>query len=217
MIAVINLDAIAGPEPPRLELDADTARSPTPGLVETVRAQLAAETGVRSAAPEHAPAARRPRLPVQPLRAGAVRDSRHPGGHDHDGGRPAAQWRAGRRRTPPRDPPRADRAGDPERDRRAAAGGRARARAVELHLSRQPHRPRLGGRARARRGLAAVSRGDGRPLRALPPAADPRRAGAPQLPQPPRLLGLVRRALRALHAPRGLAGRRRRGRRRSTA
>ena len=45
VIAVVNLDTIAGPKPPRLELTADTARSPTPGLVETVRAQLAAETG----------------------------------------------------------------------------------------------------------------------------------------------------------------------------
>ncbi len=45
VIAVVNLDAIAGPKPPRLELNADTPRSPTPGLVETIRAQLATETG----------------------------------------------------------------------------------------------------------------------------------------------------------------------------
>jgi hypothetical protein len=45
VIAVINLDAIAGPQPPRLELAGDTSRSPTPGLAETVRAQLAAQTG----------------------------------------------------------------------------------------------------------------------------------------------------------------------------
>jgi hypothetical protein len=45
VIAVVNLDAIAGPKAPRLELNADTPRSPTPGLVETVRTQLAAETG----------------------------------------------------------------------------------------------------------------------------------------------------------------------------
>ena len=91
VIAVVNLDAIAGPRPPRLELAGDTPRSPTAGLAETVRAQLAAETGARSAAHEHASAAHRPRLPVQPLRAGAVRDARDSGGHDHDGGRPAAQ------------------------------------------------------------------------------------------------------------------------------
>lgn len=45
VIAVVNLDAIAGPKPPRLELNGDTPRSPTPGLVETIRTQLAAETG----------------------------------------------------------------------------------------------------------------------------------------------------------------------------
>jgi hypothetical protein len=45
VVAVINLDAIAGPQAPRLELGSDSARSPTPGLVETVRAQLAAESG----------------------------------------------------------------------------------------------------------------------------------------------------------------------------
>ena len=45
VIAVVDLDAIAGPGRPRLELAGDTARSPASGLVETVRAQLAAETG----------------------------------------------------------------------------------------------------------------------------------------------------------------------------
>jgi Peptidase family M28 len=45
VIAVLNLDAVAGASRPRLELDGDTPRSPTPGLAETVRAQLAAETG----------------------------------------------------------------------------------------------------------------------------------------------------------------------------
>jgi hypothetical protein len=45
VIAVLNLDSIAGRAPPRIELGGDTGRSPTPGLVETVRAQLAAETG----------------------------------------------------------------------------------------------------------------------------------------------------------------------------
>jgi hypothetical protein len=45
VIAVLNLDAIAGPRRPRLEIGGDTPRSPTPGLVETVRARLAAEVG----------------------------------------------------------------------------------------------------------------------------------------------------------------------------
>lgn len=44
VIGVIALDAVAGRGRPRLELAGDTARSPSAGLVETVRAQLAAET-----------------------------------------------------------------------------------------------------------------------------------------------------------------------------
>jgi len=45
VIAVVNLDAVAGRGPPRLVLTGDTARSPASGLVETVRAQLALQTG----------------------------------------------------------------------------------------------------------------------------------------------------------------------------
>ena len=45
VVAVVNLDTIAGRGLPRLELSGDTPRSPTPGLVETMRARLAAETG----------------------------------------------------------------------------------------------------------------------------------------------------------------------------
>ena len=45
VIAVLNLDAIAGTARPRLVFTGDTARTPASGLVETVRAQLAAETG----------------------------------------------------------------------------------------------------------------------------------------------------------------------------
>lgn len=45
VIAVINLDGIAGHGVPRLELAGDTARSPAAGLVETMRAMLARETG----------------------------------------------------------------------------------------------------------------------------------------------------------------------------
>jgi hypothetical protein len=45
VIAVINLDTIAGTGRPRLELGGDTPRSPAPGLVETFRARLETETG----------------------------------------------------------------------------------------------------------------------------------------------------------------------------
>jgi hypothetical protein len=44
VIAVLNLDAIAGRGRARIELNGDSPRTPTPGLVETVRARLAAET-----------------------------------------------------------------------------------------------------------------------------------------------------------------------------
>jgi peptidase M28-like protein len=45
VIAVLNLDTIAGAGRPRLELAGDTPRSPAPGLVETVRDRLQAVTG----------------------------------------------------------------------------------------------------------------------------------------------------------------------------
>jgi hypothetical protein len=45
VIGVVNLDAIAGKGPPRLLLAGDTARSPAPGLVQTVRIELARELG----------------------------------------------------------------------------------------------------------------------------------------------------------------------------
>ncbi|HLY93345.1 MAG TPA: M28 family peptidase [Gaiellaceae bacterium] len=45
VVAVINLDSVGGSAQPRLELAGDTARSPSASLVETLRAELAAETG----------------------------------------------------------------------------------------------------------------------------------------------------------------------------
>jgi peptidase M28-like protein len=51
VIAVINLDSIASRGRARLELGGDSPRSPTPGLVETVRATLEAEGGTEPARP----------------------------------------------------------------------------------------------------------------------------------------------------------------------
>ena len=45
VVAVINLDAIGGSAQPRLELAGDTARSPSASLVETLRTELATQTG----------------------------------------------------------------------------------------------------------------------------------------------------------------------------
>ena len=46
VIAVINLDAVAGSRRPRLVLNGDTPLSASPGLAETVRAQIATQTGL---------------------------------------------------------------------------------------------------------------------------------------------------------------------------
>ncbi|HVA30436.1 MAG TPA: M28 family peptidase [Gaiellaceae bacterium] len=54
VIAVINLDAIAGTGLPRLELAGDLPRSPAAGLVETVRSVLAREVGVDPSRPSAA-------------------------------------------------------------------------------------------------------------------------------------------------------------------
>jgi hypothetical protein len=51
ILAVVNLDSIGGHGRPRLVLGADTARSPAPGLVETMRAAIAQEAGGDPARP----------------------------------------------------------------------------------------------------------------------------------------------------------------------
>ena len=51
ILGVVNLDSIGGPGRPRLVLSGDNARSPAPGLVETMRAALAQEGGSDPARP----------------------------------------------------------------------------------------------------------------------------------------------------------------------
>jgi hypothetical protein len=51
VIAVVNLDSIGGRGNPRLVFAGDTARSPAPGLVETLRAAIAHEGGAEPARP----------------------------------------------------------------------------------------------------------------------------------------------------------------------
>ena len=51
ILGVINLDSIAGHARPRLIVNGDTARSPAPGLVETLRAAVAQEAGGDPARP----------------------------------------------------------------------------------------------------------------------------------------------------------------------
>ena len=174
VIAVVNLDAIAGPRPPRLELDGRHAA--------LAARPASSRRSARSSPPRPA------RDPRARARFGSSIDlgfpySRYEQAPFVTRGIPAVTI------TTAGDRPR-ERLGDTAARLRATRlgqigratqnvidalqqGSRARARAVELRLSRQPHRPRLGGRARARRDAAAVPRGDGRSVRALPAAADP--------------------------------------------
>src|SRR5947207_1624004 len=80
---------------------------------------------------------------------------------------------------------------------------------VGRRLPGRANQPRLGARVRAHRRAAAVSRRRGRPLRALPQTAHSAEAGAPELPQPARLLSLRRAPVRAPRPARRVAARRR--------
>jgi hypothetical protein len=51
VVAVVNLDALAGPGPPRMEIAGDLPRSPTPVLVQTAARWLLEQTGARARHP----------------------------------------------------------------------------------------------------------------------------------------------------------------------
>jgi hypothetical protein len=51
ILGVINLDSVGGPGRPRIVMGADTARSPAPGLVETMRSALAQKGHIEPARP----------------------------------------------------------------------------------------------------------------------------------------------------------------------
>src|SRR5919109_1326024 len=51
VVAVVNLDSLAGPGRPRLEIAGDTSRSPAASLVETAALRLLEQTGARPARP----------------------------------------------------------------------------------------------------------------------------------------------------------------------
>ena len=67
------------------------ARSPAPGLVETLRAALAQEGGGDPSRPSGLQQLVSLAFPFEPVRAGAVRQPRNPGGDRHDGRRAAAR------------------------------------------------------------------------------------------------------------------------------
>ncbi len=99
----------------------------------------------------------RPRLPVHPLRTGAVRGPRDPGGHADHLGRPAAAAfrHAGRARRGPARPAMGRSAqallGSLDQGLELSAGN------DELRLAGQPRAARLGGRLRPDRSAGAVS------------------------------------------------------------
>ncbi len=93
VVAVINLDSIGGRGSPRLEFGGDTPRSPAPGLLETMQKALNTESSGTAARPSALDQLRQPRVPVQRVRAGALRDRRDAGGHDHDRSREATAMR----------------------------------------------------------------------------------------------------------------------------
>ena len=74
--ALVNLDAIGSGGSPRLEFAGDTSRVPSPTLLATADSSIESETERRAETAGRARAARRPGLPVQLLRAGAVRLAR---------------------------------------------------------------------------------------------------------------------------------------------
>ena len=98
VIAVVNLDSIGGPGWPRLVFGGDNARSPAPGLVETLRAAVAHEAGGDPARPsglqqlaglafpfnpyEQAPFVSRG-IPAVTVTTGGARPPTHESGHLH--------------------------------------------------------------------------------------------------------------------------------------
>ena len=129
VVAVLNLDAVAG-----------HGRAATPVRrrhLPLARARARRDRALRARPGDRRPAglagsaapAHRPRLPVQRLRAGAVRLAQHPGGDDHDRGRPSGERSRRHRRSAEHPTARAGGARDAERPRRDGAGRRAVARA----------------------------------------------------------------------------------------
>ena len=167
-------------------------------FLQTVAARVAAQTGRQPGSAERAAPADRSRLPVLALRTGAVPLAGHRRRDTHDRRRQAARSCQRHHGPVERRQARPDRTRCAGRARDARRGSRVRAGHVDLRVPRLPPHPRLGGRARADRVSVAVSGNSDRPVRALPATAHPACARASRVPQPARLLGLGRRALRAL-------------------
>ena len=129
---------------------------PRPAWSRRRRSASSSRPGVR-VRPRRLPRpARRPRVPVHALRAGAVRRPRHPARHADDRGRRGRPRRSTdqrrRRSTVERTHARsaAPRRSSSARSTRASTSRRGR----PLRVGRRPHRARLGDRAPARRGCS---------------------------------------------------------------
>ena len=211
--AVINLDARRRPRARRGSSSPATSRARRRRPRRRRRGQrMLEQTGRPPARPSALAPARRPRLPVQPLRAGAVRRARASRRVTlTTARRPAAR--------PFGDTPRRARRA-PARPARPRGAGRCSARSTrgsssrtgrELRLPRPARRPRLGDRARADRGAAAVPASRRSTCsRAAGGGRSRSRPALRELPQPARLLALGRRACFELFALLGAWPRRRR-------
>src|SRR5262245_41342742 len=162
--AAINLAALRGRPTLRLDPAADPPRPAGPDGSQSGRAANGRDRPTNKCRRP----ADRPGVPVQPLRAGAVRRSGRTNLHAHHGGRAAASTGDGhaeRARPTPDRPGGRRRGGCP---RLAGRGGRAPWVDLDVHLPRPAHYPRLGDQARPDRGTVPVPDRRGRPLRALP-------------------------------------------------
>ena len=210
--AVINLDAIAGPGPTRLQLAGDRPRSSGWTLVSTASQRIAEQTG---------------RLPLRPSAARQLLDLAFPYSlyeqapfvgrgvsaltitTQGDAPGPAELDSEARLQRLLANPAlRAAGRGRPDPDRLDRPGPRGDRRRPALPLLQHPRRPRLGRPARARRRPDPVPRRGRRSLRALPQATDPARACGAELPQPTRLLAVRRARVRDPRESRRLAARR---------
>ena len=210
--AVVNLDALAADGRPRLVLAGDEPRSPRRARRDRRRSACSSRPGRRPDRARRARAAHRPRLPVHPLRAGAVRWPQ---------GIPAITLTTGGERPPTafadqRGPAR-PRAARPARARGAAAA-RARSTRAPSCAPGTASYVYLGPRIVPGWAIELVLIAallpflvvGGRPLRALPAPADPARAR--RCAATAAALGFwlwVGDPLRALRADRRLARRRR--------
>ena len=170
VVAVVDLDSIAGDGRPHIVFSGDTPKFAV-GHARPYRrgeARRADRRGAHLAARVLAVA--RPGLPAQPVRAGAVRRARRSGRGAHLGRRPPASGVRRHSRPPQRRTVDPNRPFGPVATRSARRRRRARRGDLELHLPRRSGRPRLGDRADPVHRHASGPRGDRRPVRAPAPA-----------------------------------------------